>query len=296
MNKEIIKYGLLWLIGLLVNNISAFAQLNPLATSYFQNQYLNNPALAGIDRDVQVNLSYRKQWSSIPGAPATQIMTGTYGFTDRAGLGLSVIAEQAGLQKWTNVSGSYAYHLPLDIESRQLHFGVSLGFANERLNENAIEADPNDIDIVRYNQRRTYLDGTFGVAYTSKGLSLQASVPNLKSFFNTDDNNQVDRAVFFSSASYRFNIEVDEQLSFEPKVCFRGVKGYKNIFDAGANIGLLSDQIQFFGMYHSTQSASYGLNFRYRTVAIGGMFTSQTSALSKYTDGSFEVTMRLNLL
>lgn len=43
----------------------ANAQLNPLSSQYFLNQYQINPAYAGLTDGLNVNLNYRKQWSNI---------------------------------------------------------------------------------------------------------------------------------------------------------------------------------------------------------------------------------------
>src|SRR5690349_13055024 len=141
---------------------AAKAQLNPLSAQYFTNQYLINPAFAGAGQGLKLNGAYRKLWSNVPGSPLTQNLTADYGF-NKVGLGLTVNNESAGLQRQTRVVGSYAYHLPLNDNGQQLHFGVSLGFMSQRLENADIYGNPNDPTVGQYNDRKTYLDGDFGV-------------------------------------------------------------------------------------------------------------------------------------
>ena len=276
--------------------LSSKAQLNPLSSQYYTNQYLINPAFAGAGQGLKVNGAYRKLWSNVPGSPLTQNLTADYGF-GRVGLGLTVNNESAGLQRQTRVVGSYAYHLPLSGDNQQLHFGVSLGFMSQRLENADIYGNPSDPMVGQYNDRKTYLDGDFGVSYTSDHLNIQASIPNLKSVLKKDVIKLADVATFYTAVSYRINLsEGAEGVDAEPKVAYRGVKGFDNIWDAGAQIGIADRQAFLLGMYHSTKNATFGLGMDYkRQYLISATYTTQTSALSNYTNGSFELNLRLNL-
>ena len=294
MNK-IFKSALLIAFAALGTTI-AKAQLNPLSAQYFTNQYLINPAFAGADQGLKLNGAYRKLWSNVPGSPLTQNLTADYGF-NKVGLGLTVNNESAGLQRQTRVVGSYAYHLPLNDNGQQLHFGVSLGFMSQRLENADIYGNPNDPTVGQYNDRKTYLDGDFGVAYTSDKLNVQAAIPNLKSVLKKDVIKLADVATFYTAVSYKINLsEGIEGMDVEPKVAYRGVKGFDNIWDAGAQFSITNKQVMLLGMYHSTKNATFGLGMDYKKkYLISGTYTTQTSALSSYTNGSFELNLRLNL-
>jgi len=294
MNK-IFKSALLLAFAALGNS-SVKAQLNPLSAQYFTNQYLINPAFAGAGQGLKLNGAYRKLWSNVPGSPLTQNLTADYGF-NKVGLGLTVNNESAGLQRQTRVVGSYAYHLPLNDNGQQLHFGVSLGFMSQRLENADIYGNPNDPTVGQYNDRKTYLDGDFGVAYTSDKLNVQAAIPNLKSVLKKDVIKLADVATFYTAVSYKINLsEGIEGMDVEPKVAYRGVKGFDNIWDAGAQFSITNKQVMLLGMYHSTKNATFGLGMDYKKkYLISGTYTTQTSALSSYTNGSFELNLRLNL-
>ena len=294
MNK-IYKYGLGLLMVFTIGS-TAKAQLNPLAAQYYTNQYLINPAMAGADQGLRFNAAYRKLWSNVPGSPLTQNITADYGF-NKVGLGLNVYNESEGLQRQTRVVGTYAYHLKMNNEDNQLHFGVSIGFMSQRLENSDIYGNPNDPGVGQYNDRKTYLDGDFGLAYTTKKLTVQASIPNLKSVLKKDVIKLADVSTFYAAASYRLNLSEGENgFDLEPKVAYRGVQGYDNIWDAGAQLEIANKQVFLTALYHSTENATFGLGMDFRKkYLISGNYTTQTSALSKYTNGSFELNLRLTL-
>lgn len=289
-------YKILLLLAVIASSNTVKGQLNPLSAQYFTNQYLINPALAGAVDGLKLNGAYRKLWSNVEGSPLTQNLTVDYGL-NKVGLGLTLNNESAGLQRQTRVVGSYAYHLKLNESNHQLHFGVSLGFMSQRLENADIYGNPSDPMVGQYNDRKTYLDGDFGVAYTSGKLNIQAAIPNLKSVLKKDVIKLADVATFYSAVSYKFGIsEGPEGMDVEPKVAYRGVQGFDNIWDAGAQFGLANKQVFLLAMYHSTENSTFGLGMDFRKkYLISGTYTTQTAALSNYTNGSFELNLRLNL-
>lgn len=288
MNKiyKLAIFALLVIVG-----AQAKAQLNPLAAQYFNNEYLINPAYAGKQEGLNLNAAYRKLWNGIPGAPLTQNITADYGFK-RVGIGINVNNESSGLLRQTRVVGSYAYRLPLGKGNKQLNFGISLGMMNQNIENSDINGNPNDITVGEYNGQRTYFDGDFGVAYTSNKWNLQAAIPNLKNFLERDLRNVADLVTFYSAISYKFKLK---EMEIEPKAAFRGVRNYDNMFDLGTQVAFSDRKLLFLAMYHSNESATFGLGLDFlKKYMVSGMYTTQTAALSSYTNGSFELNLRIN--
>jgi len=290
-------YKLLLLLTVMGSAFGVSAQLNPLSSQYYTNRYVINPAFAGASSGMRINGAYRKLWDNVPGSPVTQSLTADYGL-GRVGIGLNLSNESAGLQRQTRVVGSYAYHLPLSAGGQQLHFGVSVGFMNQRLENADLYGNPNDPMVGLYNDRKTYLDGDFGIAYTANRLSVEASVPNLKSFFKKDVIKLADVATFYSAISYKIPLsEGLDAIELEPKIAYRGVKGFDNIFDLSAQAWIANKQVFLMGVYHSSENATFGIGVDFkRKYLISGLYTTQTSALSAYTNGSFELNLRLSVL
>ena len=276
----------------------ARAQLNPLAGIYFSNQYLANPAIAGIKQGLNLNLGYRQQWSAFSGSPKTQAFTADYGTGKKVGLGLSIYNDEAGLIKRTRMMGTYAYHLALN-KNQSLNFGISFGFMDQRISNETVKGDLNDNSISTFNDTETYMDGDFGVAYTNSQLTIQATIPNLKGFLKKDDLNRVgDRSSFFSAISYKFYFpEAVNGFGIEPKLVYRAVKGYDYIADLGANFTIANGNVSMMTIYHTTQNATFGLGAGIKTLgSVNANYTTSTSAVSQYSNGNFQIALKLNLM
>lgn len=279
----------------LLGSSTAKAQLNPLSSQYFLNQYQANPAFAGIADGLNVNLNYRKQWSNIPGSPSTQSITADYKM-NKVGLGINVYNEKAGSLQRTKAVATYAYHLPLNNDSQKLNFGASVGIMNESVDYSDVNGDASDPSIAQFNNKGSLFDGDFGMSYTSNKLNIEAAIPNIRSFIKQEDNNNVDRSQFYAAASYKILTGTGlNTLIIEPKVAFRGIKGYDNIVDAGANFNF-AEKVFVMGMYHTTKSASFGAGFNYKnSLAFMGYYTTETSALQGSANGTFEISVRATL-
>ncbi|WP_443947020.1 PorP/SprF family type IX secretion system membrane protein [Pedobacter sp. AW1-32] len=284
------KTNLLILIAVLsVSKINA--QTSPLVNQYFHNTYLSNPAMAGTNQGAAVDLSYRSQWNNIPGAPELQNLTATYGW-EKVGVGLNMNMDKAGLQRQTRVLASYAYHLPLGEESK-LHFGISAGFINQRIDMQDLIGNPNDVLVGAYNtDHRTYFDGDFGLGLTSKGLNLDFALVNLKNYLKRDSYKLVNAPVIYAAAGYNFDFGSNQ---FQPKVAYRSFQELSGIFDIGGQVALIDQQLLFTAMYHTSNAASFGVGVHYRKkYTINTAYTVQTGQLRGYTAGAFEINLGIN--
>lgn len=291
MHKNTLQIALILLISV-INAQILKAQLNPMSAQYFNNQYLGNPAMAGMG-GLNLNMGVRKQWSTIPGSPSTQSLSADYAMSNKAGLGLNLNNDKSGLFKHTRAVGTYAYHLPVSENNDRLSFGLSLGFMSERITNEDLSGDPDDMSVALYNQQSTYIDGDFGMAYSTKAFNIQFAFPNLKSVIKRDMiNGSVNQSTFFSAISYKFRTGLKDGLEIEPKAVYRGINGLDNIFDIGANLSYGLNKLNFFGMYHSTKSTTFGLGMNYQSFGFSGMYTTSTSALNNYTNGDFELTIK----
>lgn len=284
-------------VGLFFINTGAFAQLNPMGSSYFQNQYLMNPAMAGIEKGWELNGAYKAQWTSIDGAPNMQALTATYGTeSKKAGFGFFLFNDKAGSVKTINVKGTYAYHLSLNNDKTKIDFGLSAGIMDEWIDRSEVIGDLTDVAIGNFNERKLYLDADFGVALRTEKLTLQGSVPNLKRILGRDvQRNLVDRSLYMASISYKFMSDASKLTSIEPKVAFRAIDNFKDIIDAGINFQFNGDKLMLSGIYHSTNSVTFGAGTTYKSkLAILAQYTTNTSDLQRYSNGEFELAVKYN--
>jgi type IX secretion system PorP/SprF family membrane protein len=294
---SIYKY-LLLLLFILIANYST-AQLNPYQGVYFQNRYLNNPAMAGLSDGLTLNLGYMQQWNSFPGEPQSAYLTAEYQATDKVGAGLNIINNQSGVFQQTRIMGSYAYHLPLDDQNQKLNFGLSFGVNDSRINYSVVNADLTDNILAQYNNNtKPNIDGDLGLSYTNDNLFIEGVLPNLSTtIFNRDGQaNDIDQTVFFTAISYKFDLSGENSpFSIEPLAAYRKIKGFTNIFDAGFNFNMNNYHIDLQAIYHSNGNYGIGIALDEQTYAINFVYDISTGPISTYDNGTFEVGLRLNL-
>lgn len=288
------KYGFLMVIGLL-STYNSIAQLKPLNVAYYANEFIINPAMAGREQLLIASIGFRQQLSSITGAPQTQFITADYGFDTKSGIGLKVYSDKAGLLRETSVAATYAYHLPLGHENH-LNFGVSATFTNNRLNHNLLSGDSDDPDAIDVNRRDTYIDSDFGIAYTSATLTLQAAFPNMIANLKKGKEAEIDYALFFAAASYQFTTATGK---VEPKLVYRGIKGFNNILDVATNFTFQSstkNRLNIMGVYHSSRNATFGFGITHNdSFTFNSSYTMGTSQMRNYTIGDLELGIAFKL-
>lgn len=280
-----------FILIVLVGALKVKAQNSPLLNQYFNNTYLANPAMAGLNEGAEVNLAFRSQWNNIPGAPVVQNLTAAYGW-DRVGLGLNMNLDKAGLQRQTRIVASYAYRLPLN-ENAKLHFGLSAGFINQWIDMQDLIGNPDDGQVGVYNTNHiTYFDGDFGIGLTAQRFNADLAMVNLKNYLKRDNFKLVNTPVLYLSAGYK--IPLGEN-SIQPKVAYRSFTEISDIVDVGGQLSLANQQLLFTAMYHSNQAASLGVGLHYRKkYFINTSYTTQTGILSSYTSRSFEINLGIS--
>jgi type IX secretion system PorP/SprF family membrane protein len=293
------RYACLLTIAISVLSITnCKAQLNPFQAMYYQNRYMNNPAMAGLDKGLNLNLGYLQQWDTFPGTPKTQSLTAEYQATDKVGLGLNVNDNQEGIFRQTRIMGTYAYHLPVGGENQKLNLGLSLGVNDPRLNYDAINGDLSDIELQKYNNQTPYFDGDLGLSYTSNNLFIEGVLPNLGiNVFNRNGQRQdVDRTVFFTEISYKIDLSNSTgAFSLEPLAAYRQIKGFTNIFDAGLNFKMNNYYLDIQMIYHSNDNIGLGIAFNQQTYAIDFAYDINRGQISSYANGTFELGLKLKI-
>ena len=152
------------------------AQQKPYYTQYILNNYIINPAFAGIENYTDIKFSYRDQWGDLEGAPVTSYLTlhkpfgkeeatstvtslqspeenpyqnynNEYGTpTAHHGGGITFITDKTGYISRTTFGLTYSYHKPVS-QNLMIAAGLTGGFSNVNLDRTKIvwgSLDPND--------------------------------------------------------------------------------------------------------------------------------------------------------
>ncbi|SFC53959.1 type IX secretion system membrane protein, PorP/SprF family [Parapedobacter composti] len=263
------------------------AQLSPMGTGYFQNPYLFNPARAGMEGGTTLNLGIRATANTMPGAPRNQAFTAEHGF-GRSGIGLVLDNTSVGSVRHTGGSLGYAYHLPLAAD-HQLHFGLSATLSRSRLDMTKVNATGYDPVLAAYNERGARLDANFGLAYTFSELCVEFAMGDLIRNIEKDERQLVNNPLFFSAVSYTLPVgDGSGSMALTPKVCYRGARGTGNILDVGLDFRF-AERFRVLGLYHTSENASFGFGARLGNLQLLGMYSLETSSLSRYAGNAFEV-------
>ena len=124
----------------------AKAQQDPMFTKYMFNSLIFNPAYAGSNDHMTLNLIHRTQWWGIDGAPTTQSFTlHTPLKNERVGLGFSFVNDKIGTTNTMDFNVSYAYRIPIG-KNGKLAVGLQGSVQNYRADWSKLNiAEPGDV-------------------------------------------------------------------------------------------------------------------------------------------------------
>ena len=195
----------------------ASAQQQPYYTQYILNNFILNPALAGIQNYWDFKVSYRNQWVGLQGSPTTLYLTvnAPLGKTEydyetpttvpdlqakslgakqflmeytappaHSGVGFTILNDKTGPLNRIAAYGSYAYHVPVGVKTT-LSFGLSLGVQEVNVDVNAVDfgqanpVDPAALASGYLNKLEPDVNAGLWLSSTSffVGLSAQQIVP-----------------------------------------------------------------------------------------------------------------------
>lgn len=128
--------------------------------------------------------------------------------------------------------------------------------------------------------------------------SVQAALPNMKSFLRKDERRAADQATFFSAVSYKLDYGSGEyKMTLEPKLTYRGVNGHSNMWDLSTSISTINDRLMGFGMYHNNKSMTLGFGFKYfNGMTFQAIYSTAPSVLRGNLGDSFELGLKIRSL
>ncbi|MCQ6959500.1 PorP/SprF family type IX secretion system membrane protein [Mucilaginibacter aquariorum] len=309
--------------------LCTYAQQKPQYTQYIFNNFLLNPAVAGIENYTDVKLGHRSQWTGLEGAPVTAYLTinaplGT-NFTQgdatsfpsggenpysrlytqdyRAaephhGIGFMLVTDKAGPIEQTNMAATYAYHIGL-APRINLAVGVSAGLNHLYLNTSLITLEYQyDFSLQNINNNQWKPDAGVGVwLYSSDyyvGVSAQQIIPQ-NQFFTTGNKLNLNKSVphYFATAGYKLYLSDDVTLL--PSALLKFIEPAPTSFDINMKLSF-RDKFWFGGSYRRDDSfgvlAGFNLN---SLINVSYSYDVTTSALNTVSNGSHEIVLGIML-
>jgi type IX secretion system PorP/SprF family membrane protein len=288
MKKSII------LIFVILLNIIAKAQQDPMISQYMFNGLFLNPAYAGSHKYVTSSLLHRSQWVDFSGAPKTSLLAidGLVNSkSENMGLGLIVAHDQIGATEQTDIYANYAYQLKL--KKGKLAFGIKAGVSNYVFKSNNLAIwDANDQ--VFTGRRTAWLPKLgAGAYYFTEKWYAGISVPTLLAYdanhnfaFDVNSGSFLNRH-YYAYGGYVFKL--NEQFKLKPSALIKYLPSAPVQADLNLNL-LFRDQFWIGASYRSMDAVvfmvEYQTNSRFR---VGYAFDYSITKIRKYSAGTHEI-------
>lgn len=241
----------------------AFGQDNIPFSQNYVNKVLINPAVVGLQDQIQVAVFARKEWTSFPGAPNSNMLVADMPINHNSmGIGLRVFQESILVNDNWYAHLLYSYKINLD--KGKLAFGMNVGLAQYNFNVNRLSIKDSD-DQLLANKTTGHIqpDLGFGVLYSKKKLLVGFSVANMLKHPNNVFNPEISKGNVKPNYSGLLSQKLDLSMNWELEALFLG--NYCNNHGLiGSSAVLLSHKkgFTFGGSYRTSKSAALMLGLR----------------------------------
>jgi type IX secretion system PorP/SprF family membrane protein len=279
------------------------AQQDPHYTQYMYNMNVINPAYAGSKESISGSLLYRQQWVGLEGAPKTASFALHSPVGKNVGLGLSVISDEIGPVKETNIYADFSYKLNLG-NDKKLLFGLKTGTTFHQVGlfsdiGNGFVQNPNDLAFSE-NTTNVYLNFGAGIFYHSENYYVGVSMPNFLQtkhlrlsrdgdFYNFGSETQH----YFITGGYVF--QYNEFVKLKPSIMVKSALNVPVSLDFSGNV-LLYDKFEIGATYRLEDSFGGMVNFAITpNLRIGYAYDSIISDLKAVAPSSHEIILLFDL-
>ena len=283
-----------YVIGLMIlaSSTGLLAQQMPQYTQYMFNDFVINPAVAGVYNYYQIRTNHRFQWVGLLDPPMTNSIAfyGPHAKLDM-GYGGYVYNDVTGPTSRTGITGSYAYNIAVTGDIR-LSMGLSASVMQYRIDGTQLNpADVSDPSILSLVSTSYLPDAGLGLyLYADQfyvGLSAaQLLNNNIKIFDNKDGLNRL-KTHFNLIGAYHFWI--DESWLIEPSLMVKGTAPKELGFDITARIEW-KQTLWTAVSYRYSEAVGVMLGYSFdKSLFFGYAYDIGISDLRKYNTGSHEV-------
>ncbi len=271
-------------------------QQSPITSQYLTNGLIINPAYTGTRGALSANISYRKQWARINGAPQFHNLSLHSPINQRERVSLGLLAEYNtfGVTKDIGVYGFYAYAVPMGPGKLSMGLKAGVDFSNT-IYSNLQDIEPND---PKFAVSDSYTLPNFGVGfyYFTDKIFAGLAVPSLLSYVRDEEDQFLIKPGFKLFKTYFTAgalLTVSPAFKIKPSVLLRYSISEPFEVDVNANF-IIGDIIWLGGSYRVAEKAVVALIDLQVTpqLKIGYSFDYQLGHLNKYTSGTHEVSFR----
>ena len=286
------RIPLILLLVIITGSVGLKGQQLPQYTQYMFNDFVINPAIAGVHDFYQIRTNHRFQWVGLVDPPLTNSIAfyGPHANLDM-GYGGYVYNDVTGPTSRTGITGSYAYNIAISGDIR-LSMGISASMMQFRID--GTQLNPRDVSDAALLQMvsTSYLPdaGIGAYLYADEfyvGLSAaQLLNNNIRIFDNKNGLNRLKTHINLIGA-YRF--QVDQDWVLEPSVMIKGTAPKELSFDLTARAEwkkMVWGAVSY--RYHEAIGILVGYSYE-EVFFFGYAYDIGISALRKYNTGTHEI-------
>ena len=280
-------------IGLLLFNLQAFSQQDPLFTQYMFNKLVVNPAYAGTSGGLTIDILDRYQWRGISGAPRTLTIGAHAPIRDsKIGLGAYIYRDVLGPTINQGIMGTYAYHLKTSANG-YLSLGLQFGIKHFNFDWNEIQAYNPDPMFMPQEIQKVYPDANLGIYYhTNKffaGISSKQLLQNEYAVGEYEGKSTFSRLAMHFYGMSGAAIVLDKKIVFRPSVLFKYVKNAPLQMDINASF-IFANTFWVGASFRTEKAVTLLTEFRILpTIRLGYSFDLYLNELQLHNKGSHEL-------
>ncbi|XOV94525.1 MAG: PorP/SprF family type IX secretion system membrane protein [Bacteroidota bacterium] len=277
------------LIPLIMMTSIVYGQLDPLYTQYHFNQYLINPAFAGLYESSSITFNSRAQWYGLEGAPFTNTFAMESSLSNHSGIGVKVMNDRIGVHNNTEFMASASYF----INSHFVKIGMALqgGITNVTNDLSLLNAKVlNDPELESFVPNSIQPNFGFGFVIHRFDYFLAVSIPRILETRNVTASLNDPRYArhIYVSTGYRFSLFRSKDTKLQTLV---RVLGDRFSFDL-AGTYFITDFIRVGAMLRDYYGASFFSKIDFdKNFSVGYSFELPTNNMIFTNYGTHEITL-----
>ncbi|HQQ97534.1 MAG TPA: PorP/SprF family type IX secretion system membrane protein [Cyclobacteriaceae bacterium] len=261
-------------------------------TQFFINPYILNPSYAGAEGRPALFLSYRKQWTSIAGAPTISNFSFHGNTKGKANYGVNFNSDDRGIVNTSSALLTFGYTILLD-EFTSIRFGISGGIGFNGVDVTRLGTFTDKI-LPSILNRNSFLMGNAGVSFQKKTFHGGIALPNLfQPVYISADPFAVSSLQPFQQvivhASNRFYFDKDKNM-FEPYLVYRlNGSGLPSQLEAAAVLHL--QHVVWVGASYRQNYGVSGLGgFKIKNqLAVGFSYSIKNTGINELNSPTYEL-------
>lgn len=264
--------------------------------NYRQNQFnalMLNPAQAGSNSYNDISSLANTQWTGLRGAPKTMTLSGNFNILKSFGLGVSLLQDELGPVKSTQLAVNGAYHLKLN-ENWRFAVGLRAIAGNTNVNLTDLTTNiPMDPDMLTNMTTGLQFNAGYGFLLYHKNFYLGFAQPRVGDTYFKDRNHNLYVETKGGYVGYLGgNAKLNDAWTIRPNVVGRVMEGLPITLDMNM---ILTHKVGFdFGVSYQLNSAvgailGYDFNKKFY---MGYSYTYPLSDMNTVTIQSHELALR----